>query len=74
MASGSTRAARLALLGEVLRILRQRRRPVRSILIHPDSTIEVTLVTDSDLRRGSSDDDFLAQVEIARWLDTFEQD
>ena len=35
--------ARLALLGDVLKLLRQRRRPVRSVVIRPDGTIEVTL-------------------------------
>lgn len=36
--------AQLALLGDVLKLLRQRQRPVESVLIRPDGTIEVRLV------------------------------
>lgn len=35
--------ARLALLGDVMKLLRQRRRPVHSVVLHPDGTIEVRL-------------------------------
>lgn len=35
--------ARLALLGDVMRLLRQRRRSVHSVILHPDGTIEVRL-------------------------------
>lgn len=34
---------RLALLGDVLKLLRQRRRPIDRVLIHPDGTIEIRL-------------------------------
>lgn len=74
MVSRSTRAARMALLGEVIRMLRQRRRAIRSILIHPDSTIEVMLALDGDLVPSQPDDAMVAQDEIAMWLSTFERD
>lgn len=41
--------ARLALLGDVMKLLRQRRRPVHSVVIHPDGTIEVRLAPKSKI-------------------------
>lgn len=44
---------RIALLGDVLKLLRQRRRPIDRVFIHPDGTIEIRLVrSDSDLEAG----------------------
>lgn len=41
--------ARLAMLGEVLKLLRQRRRPVHAVVIKPDGTIEVRLGPPSEV-------------------------
>lgn len=51
--------ARLALLGDVLKLLRQRRRPVRSVVIHPDGTIEVRLgpLSDADAEKATIDEE-----------------
>lgn len=51
--------ARLALLGDVMKLLRQRRRPVRSVVIHPDGTIEVKLgpLSDADAAQAALDEE-----------------
>jgi hypothetical protein len=55
--------ARLELAGDVLKLLRQRRRAVESVIIHPDATIEVRLAAPSDIDVQTVS---LAD-ELARW-------
>jgi hypothetical protein len=65
MAPRSHSAGRLALLGELLKLLRQRQRTVRTVIIKPDGTIEVQLGLPwiADHAAAEVDDDF------ARWVE-----
>ena len=57
MAQPRNSKARLALLGDLMKLLRQRRRPVQSVVIHPDGTIEVRLgpPSDADIEKAKID-------------------
>ena len=54
--------ARISMLGDVLKLLRHRRRSVRTVTIHPDGTIDVKLGEPWEM----TEDERFAD-EIARW-------